>query len=276
MNSFDDVVKRYNEIAPIRRARAAENLRPIGSRSRWYERIIKINDNKYVLGDGSYHLEQTAPITWERKADGDYLTVRSYYEGGHSISRYRFLDRWLPSGMRFRWGAQHHISYKGEEYRLPKFVTEWVNNTLIITDDKNLVFKHEGGEFKRVGKLNSVRTRCVDKEAEKDYKPKIKALWDWMQVVLPVLGESLVPSRHEYAESLTGYQYWCWRRNIAPDLAQEILNDEEHPKRVAFAACLAIEIEAVQDKRFSPTPKSFSKMKQVIRKICKFYTTEMV
>jgi hypothetical protein len=57
-NSFDDVVSEYNKTVPIRGARKAEDLRPLGQRRKWWERIIKVNENTYVLDDGGW--------TWTR------------------------------------------------------------------------------------------------------------------------------------------------------------------------------------------------------------------
>ena len=91
-NSFDQVVTEYNTTHPIRGARKAWDLRPMGKRERWWERIIKIDDNTYALSDGNsaYSTRSreateenlagirreamlVAPIMWFRKADGDYV-----------------------------------------------------------------------------------------------------------------------------------------------------------------------------------------------------------
>ena len=115
LNTFDNVVATYESITPIRCTKNNDNVdgfkdrRPLGMRRYWWERIVKISDNCYLLSDGSwarddaeFHM-QTAPIVWERKEDGDYLTVRSHMRGYISVSRYWFLSRNLPNGMDFEW-----------------------------------------------------------------------------------------------------------------------------------------------------------------------------
>ena len=94
LSSFDEVVAKYEQTKPIRGARANDDLRPLAERRYWWARVIKVNDNKYALCDGHWmwaHVkddtisEQTCPILWERKEDGDYMTVRSHMNGGMSV-----------------------------------------------------------------------------------------------------------------------------------------------------------------------------------------------
>ena len=109
LSTFDGVVNVYNSITPLRGKRKAWDIRPLGKRSMWWERIVKVDDNTYLLSDGwgSYtHGEFTeeknaeghkmlmdvAPIVWMRKADGDYIRIRSN-PGSQSISRYNFLGK---------------------------------------------------------------------------------------------------------------------------------------------------------------------------------------
>ena len=209
LNSFDEVVMAYNTIKPIRGARAHEDLRPLAERRYWWSRVWKISDTKYALLDGHWAWssahgdsvrEHTAPIVWERKEDGDYMTVRSHMNDGISVSRYTFLDRWLPKGMRFDWyttTGKHFIKHttdKGyHEYYLPKFKgnMDWQNKIFTMLEDNKLVFKHTAGGFDRVGDLVPMQTRRINKDLDAIYKPKMKEMWEWMCVVLPVMGDSL-------------------------------------------------------------------------------------
>ena len=108
LSSFDEVANAYNSIKPIRGARLAEDLRPLAERRYWWNRVVRISDTKYALNDGYWAWsngfadsirEQTCPILWERKEDGDYITVRNHINGGSAVSRYGFLQSFLPQGM---------------------------------------------------------------------------------------------------------------------------------------------------------------------------------
>ena len=200
LNSFDLVAKRYAETKPLRGARAALDIRPIGQRRYWWNRIAKVNDNCYALLDGSMwwsnlpsNFEDMAPIVWERKPDGDYLTIRNNINDNISVSRYTFLQRYLPSTMEFHYdNGKHYVNYKGVDYYLPKPKAEidWGNKYFKLTADHKIVFKDINPDgFVRMNELQPFKTRRVDKELSKHYKPKIKEFWDWMQVVMPVLGE---------------------------------------------------------------------------------------
>ena len=283
LNSFDEVVMAYNMIKPIRGARANEDLRPLAERRYWWNRVHKVSDNKYVLCDGhwawsgmSSHadtLEQTAPIVWERKDDGDYITMRSHMNDGISVSRYTFLDRWLPKSMRFDWYTQtgkHFVKYDGKDYYLPKFrgTMDWQSKTFTMEQDNKLVFKHTAEGFERVGDLVPMQTRRIDKEVDQLYKPKMKEMWDWMCAVLPVMGESLGDAKSQYASDLTEGRasYWYWERYIDKNLVREILDNPEHDKRMAFAGLLAYQADAINGGRFEPTKESWAKFRATIRK----------
>jgi hypothetical protein len=284
LSSFDDVAKAYNEIVPIRGARANEDLRPLAERRYWWNRVLKVSDNKYVLCDGHWAWtssggdnlvrEQTAPIVWERKEDGDYLTVRSHMNDGISVSRYTFLDRWLPKCMRFDWyttTGKHFVKYQGKELYLPKFKgkMDWSAKTFEMLEDNKLVFKVTAdGEFERVGDLVPMQTRRIDKEVDAKYKPKMKEMWEWMFAVLPVLGDTLGDSRSTYAELLTDGRtsYWYWDRYMDKNLIRGILDNPDHEKRMALAVMTAYQADAVQGGRFEPAKDSWAKFRACLRK----------
>jgi hypothetical protein len=288
LNSFDEVAQAYNMITPLRGARASEDLRPLGERRYWWNRIHKASDNKYVLCDGHWAWssglgngadnamrEQTAPIVWERKEDGDYMTVRSHMNDGISVSRYTFLDRWLPKSMRFDWyttTGKHFVRYQDKEFYLPKFkgTMDWQNKVFTMVQDNKLVFKYTaGGEFERVGDLVPMQTRRIDKELDAHYKPKMKEMWDWMCTVLPVMGDSLGDAKSQYAETVTEGVggYWYWERYIDKNLVREILDNPEHDKRMALAGLLAYKVDAITGGRFDPQKDSYAKFRACLRKV---------
>jgi hypothetical protein len=292
-NSFDEVVKHYNETKPIRGARLSENLRPIGARRYWWNRIIKVSDTKYALSDGAYIwwmrqgantdliTEQTAPVLWERREDGDYITLRSHNRGNISVSRYTFLDRYTPRGMRFEWhqnGKHFVVDKQGVSHYLPKFnaTLDYQTNTFTMHTDNKVVFKAESdGTFTRANEAQPYQTKRIDKELDRSYADKITQLWDWAKVVLPMLGETIVTNRNEYANSLNGSHYWYWTKQMdTGKLVKEILNDPEHEKRIALAVLLANDVGAVNGNRFVDNPKLLKYVKQAIRKAAGFYVVE--
>jgi hypothetical protein len=288
LSSFDQVAKAYDEIKPIGGARRAENIKPLAQRRYWWNRVLKVSDNKYILCDGhwafsnlSNHLdtvEQTAPIVWERKEDGDYMTVRSHMNDGISVSRYTFLDAYLPMGMRFDWYTttgkhfiKHTHAHGYSEYYVPKFKgrMDWQNKTFEMLEDNKLVFKHTADGFERVGDLVPMQTRRIDKELDAIYKPKMKEMWDWMQIVLPVMGDSLGDAKSQYASDLTEGKasYWYWERYVDKNLIREILDNPEHDKRMALAGLLAYKSDAINSGRFDPTKDSWAKFRATLRKV---------
>lgn len=287
LNSFDEVVAFYNNTHPIRGARLAQDLRPLGERRRWWERIAKVNENKYLLMDGNWtwrsptmeNWEKTCPMIWERREDGDYLTIRNHPEGSFGISRYDFLRVYIPIGMAFEQGnGVHYIKYGSTSHYLAKFKGQYDSNGggWDITEDYKLVFKHEDGVFTRANELQPKKTRRIDKEIDKHYSQKLREMWDWMTIVLPIMGEHLNRDKAEYLKTLTDTTYsWNWHNRMPIGEMRKILDDAEHPKRVALAVCLAISAEAMEGGRFTPKPDSFKKARDVIRKGANLYKVEM-
>jgi hypothetical protein len=293
LSSFNDVAKAYADIKPIKGARIKEDLRPLNQRRYWWNRIIKVNDNKYLLCDGHWAWqnmtddvrEQTCPIMWERKDDGDFITIRNHMNDGISVSRYTFLQSHLPIGMHFHYdNGKHFVNYVGKDHYLPKFkgLMDWSNHIFKMEQDNKIVFKHVdngvvGQGYIRVNELQPYKTRRIDKELDAQYYPKIQDLYAWMQVVLPVLGETLISNRSEYANKLldTGYGgYWYWQRYVNPLEVRQILDDPEHEKRMALAVILANEAEAYHQDRFAVKIDTFKRMHKVIRKVANFVMIE--
>jgi hypothetical protein len=292
LSSFDQVAKAHDEIKPIGGARKAENIKPLGERRYWWNRVVKVSDTKYILCDGHWAfnntntnldtVEQTAPIVWERREDGDYMTVRSHMNDGTSVSRYTFVANHLPIGMRFDWfttTGKHFVKYNDKEFYLPKFKgkMDWANKTFEMTEDNKLVFKHTADGFERVGELVPMQTRRVDKEVDTYYKPKMQEMWDWMQVVLPVMGDGLGDAKQAYAETLTdgATSYWSWSRYVRKELIREILDNPEHDKRMALACLIAYDVDAVTGGRFDPQKDSWAKFRQTLRRLGGMFAVDM-
>ena len=194
-----------------------------------------------------------------------------------SVSRYAFLERYLPPEMRFHYeNGKHYVRYAGVDHYLPKSKAtfDWNNRTLDLYQECKIVFKHVDDKFIRANELQPFKTRRVDKEAEVEFKPKLKAYWDWMNAMLPVLGDTLRTNREEYARNL-GLSAWWWKRSINPQLVKDIVENPEHEHRLNFAVLVAFEIEAVDNNRFDPKPDSFSKLLKLVRQVGNLYATEL-
>ena len=160
LDCFADVEKLYDDITPVRKREPEhrkyaiyQDVRPTNCRNRQYERIIKVNDNKYLLHDGEglytisslvkhdyktkgkvgskeydFYLEMceaTAAIIWERKRGKEVMTVRhtlkySIYSP-NPISRMDFLDRTLPIGWRTpSYNANQYVNTPHGNFVLPR------------------------------------------------------------------------------------------------------------------------------------------------------------
>lgn len=125
LNTFDEVAAHYAAVKPLRgNKHRGDDLRPIGKRHRKWERIVKMDENTYLLADAHYgdpiftywepengvqkvitREEQTnlAPIVWRRHPDGtETVTARNATGGwGQHNARYSFLQDFLPRGLLF-------------------------------------------------------------------------------------------------------------------------------------------------------------------------------
>ena len=55
LNTFAEVKAMYDGVKPVvsKNHTREQDIRPVGARSRKHERIMKINDNKYLINDGA-------------------------------------------------------------------------------------------------------------------------------------------------------------------------------------------------------------------------------
>jgi hypothetical protein len=174
------------------------------------------------------------------------------------------------------WGTQPNA-----EYYLPKFVGTYdsAQGEYVMGEDRCIVFKHVDGKFIRANKLQPMKTKRLDKEATKHYDAKAKELWDWAQIVMPILGGTMddYSVRNQYAEALCASSYWYWQREISEKLAREILDNDEHDKRMALGVMLCYEVGAFQnnDSIFEAKPETYTNFKKFVRKVANVYATEL-
>lgn len=150
INSFAEAEARYNntKVLVSKLHPAEHDVRPLGSRGRKYERIIKVDDNTYALsigghvdpvftwgwGGGQWLVDnpitpqETAamsPIVWRRLPDGsETVTVRNGVGEWQHNNVYSFLRRALPRKLDFKAdrNGRHAIFNRTDSatYYLPK------------------------------------------------------------------------------------------------------------------------------------------------------------
>lgn len=126
LSTFEQVENWYNRTQPVvsNLHTKADDIRPLGKRSRKHERIVKISKNCYALLGGYLYdgvaytkwskeyfkknpapqatpqeLKRIAPIVWERRSDGrEYVTIHNDHSP-RATSWYEFLRCWLPASM---------------------------------------------------------------------------------------------------------------------------------------------------------------------------------
>jgi hypothetical protein len=292
MSTFDEVVKAYESITPVRTKDTGlrmQDRRPLNARWKWWERIYKFDDNTYGLCDGhewwwggKEELKQTCPILWERRADGEYITIRNHYHKFQtSWTRFEFLTWYLPVGISFWYNAgKHFINHEDKDYALPKMVSnvKWGSSgTIEVLQDHKIIFKREGNNFTRVNNLLPVPTKRKG-ELAYQYQDKILKFWEWTNVMLPVLGDSLT---HEgldvYSDLMTNGKtsIWYWHQSTNSKEVLDILDDEEHPKKMALAVCIAYATESIGTGRhYQVGDKSRQKFIEMMRKVGNMYDVD--
>ena len=272
--SFDEVVAHYESIKPVREkgCGTSRNIRPIGDRTRKWERIVKLSRNCYALSDG-YHrgdptftrwlgnggkMEYYAPIVWRKHKDG-VETVRIMNmtgpDNGCDPSRYDFIRRHTPRYLDFIQGnARQYISTSGlreDAIFLAKGKTVTADEQKYYEDsihypgryswsqrkDDNaaLVFTRDGGNWihnPTTGK-EVPKGPQVNKELKAKYRGALKKFFEWGMTMSPLL-----PLEQQYImermDELRKHFYPAATgyQPWNPEWSRVILVDEDHPMRL--------------------------------------------
>jgi len=319
LNSFDGIEKIYNNITPMRGRRKEWDIRPLQKRSKWWERIVKVNDSTYVLcdgwsnyGDPTLTEEQKAedlarvltmcPIVWERRADGDYIQIRSNLNSSPSWSRYKFLDTYLPAKLRhdFDSSGRHWITHQEQRHLLPKGINKHDYNPRtqqherVQREDKYLEFKYVGlNQFELTHGGYKKTTPVVQREMTKQYNKKIRELWQYAKVILPVFGYTLHDQIREKRELLgVGYRGFD---AIDPSVVRGLLDDHETyaEQRLAFCVLAVVNIDASEARyktvtsgphtwkspdgyMFAEQKNSYEKFRRLVHKVGGMMTTKEI
>lgn len=292
MSTFDEVVKAYESITPIRTKETGLRMadrRPLNSRWKWWERVYKFDDNTYGLCDGhewwwgsADQVKQTCPILWERKADGEYITIRNHYHKFQtSWTRFEFLAWYLPVGISFWYNTgKHYINYGDIDYALPKMVSnvKWgQTGSMEVVHDHKIIFKREGNNFTRVNNLLPVPTKRKS-EVAYTYQDRIDKFWEWTNVMLPVLGDSLTwDGLNIYSDAMTEGKsgIWYWHQSTTAKEVLDILDNEEHEKRMALAVCVSYGAGAIgTGTHFRVEQHTRRKFVEMLRKLGNMYDVD--
>lgn len=260
-NTFDEVAKWYNNTKPVVGSvrKREDDVRPIGKRSRTWERIMKVDDNTYALLDGcwshtqpvySAHSLAMAPIVWTRTPDGDYIRLRNNKIGCAIPTRYNFLHTYTPKNMWFRRiGSRAHFHVKTkqwtdgvtrfqyEDFPLPKCDVQYdyTTQTMVRNDNTFLMFRVNGdGTFTRVGTVLS-QTPHIDRDLKKSLKPHIASFYEFCGVMTPML-DTTWGAISDYRTQLNGGVPAPHRYAVPRELARKIVSQDDHELRVALAA----------------------------------------
>jgi len=273
INSFDQAAALYKRVRPLNGGRntAEMNVRPVGPRNRFMDRIARVDENRYLMLDGLIPSAivyppdtmafRNAPILWQRDGVHELIRIRSAPEGVNPVAREKFLINLLPADMRLtkRSGGDTFIEVDDKEFYLPRpkpyfAAADYFDPTclwferLIATDSSS---PSRGGAWRRAGKPVEMRLTVLDKDLVKQYKQAINEFYDYMCVVLPVLGD--VPERAfdrhvaNFTPRLWGKHpnpkhYYVDLGNLSHDLTQKVRSvilDTQHLNRVDLAVMFA-------------------------------------
>jgi hypothetical protein len=310
---FDRVKAKYESVKPIVSVRStlADDVRPIGERRYKQERIIKVDENTYVLSDGilsavgSYSqmpldMEvQFAPIMVQRREDGDYIRIRSGSVQSSWMSRHAFLRAYTPMGMSFsseggtRANAIHtHKDAKLHVLPRMNYEVDWSAGSVLRDGGEMLWFKQTSPDtYERVSELYTLKTNKIDRDAKSQYRKHLRDYFNWMCVISPMLVsgmESKWRARDaavaEFMEvggqDIFANQYTPMRLPT-PELSaliKDILKDDDHVLRTALATMVLTECNA-SIKTFSDVDsmKRFkSQYNRLMNKALDLFATEQV
>ena len=262
INNFDSVAKHYGDTKPIVSSlhTLEQDIRPIASRRRKWDRIIKISDTQYGLSDGYYSdmyndqlpkefVHGMLPILWERRADGDYIRLRTVNSFHTVHTRLKFMSWFLPRGMTVsgRNGKMFiHTTADDKEHYLPKttYYFDYGSKTLSKDDGMCLWFKHTGeAKFERVNTVVAMSDH-VDIQLKKQLKPSIKAFFDWACAIRLMFDYSW-ESRREYLKQMEEWavandpnfrnDHYRGLDTIDKKFLRDAIVQDEHPLKVPLA-----------------------------------------
>ena len=272
INSFADAEKRYNEIKVLRSKHHSleDDVRPIGPRTRKYERIKKLSDDCYIMLDGCHNTDDIwnhyrrkedqkvkvdpryAPIMWTRGDESDVpltesIRIRNGIGRGMHNSRYTFLENWLPMGLDFYVDSgKHYIvanrNHSGTStgYYLPKTRPDMgytygrdMTDELRVDDGHYLTFTRPQGKYTWQPQGDTFEYVYPKNIVDKKRKKELKPYIDSMWEYITTMYNVLDIKR---ALAIGGYDWQASRerREHNSDYYARVKSDDKDDK-LAFA-----------------------------------------
>lgn len=309
---FDRIRAKYESVKPIvsKKSTLADDVRPIGARRNKIERIIKVDENTYVLSDGvlssvrSYspmppEMElQFAPIMVQRKADGDYIRLRSGSVQSTWMGRYGFLQAYTPAGMSFGVGSGRanaiytHVDRKLHPLPRMYYEVDWSTGVVVKDGGEMLWFKQTSPDtYERTSELYALKTNNIDRDAKSPYRKHLRDYFNWVCVMSPMLLSGMESKWRARDAAVVDFlevggkdifaNSYVPMRIPTPELSaltKDILKDDEHVLRTALATMVLIECNASL-KTFTDIDsiKRFrSQYNRLMNKMLDFFATEQV
>ncbi len=138
-SSFSEVEALYKSVPPMGgKNNKGKNIKPLATRSRYWEQVVKISKNCYVLEcrygydnlDKAYKEKRysllSAPIVWRKLRDGTETVTISNGVGPYAhTGHYSFLERFLPLGLSFKleYGKQFITANTSKNHEPPHDLT---------------------------------------------------------------------------------------------------------------------------------------------------------
>lgn len=230
LNSFDAVRNWYERTKPVvsYTHKLEDDIRPIGKRSRKWERIEKINNNCYALLGGytecyvSYYgqrdvservtgaeLKRIAPIVWERdpKTGEEFVTIHNA-RSGYATGLYEFFRRALPGPlyMSNTRDGRHYITGYGHTYYLPhngyapkptrekyyRAGSKEQRDAGRPSSERKLVFKRVDDRFELVSTPYELLRKSkvvVDCEEKRPLRAEIREFKNYVMTMAPVFSD---------------------------------------------------------------------------------------
>lgn len=211
---FEKVKSKYESTIPIRGKRKALDIRPLGVRSRSWERVVKANDNEYFITNGGRWLPQgNEPrcLTWQMIDGVEYLTVHAphwYKSDGtktyngrplHCPSDFYFYHYNLPDGIAmYNHRGRKYVAHDGKYYS--------------IGNKTDVIFQRIGKNQWQLRQASSEVVHHIDRKKKKQIKDQIKPLTDYLDVMYDIVE----PKRH-------------WRNMFTTSLVGHLLKYDQNP-----------------------------------------------
>jgi len=253
ISEFDRVAKHYKSIKPMKSKNhpIEQDIRPLGDRSRKWERVKKFSDNCYAFHDGNggdnikwseWHgntslsdedTKALAPMLWTREVGGwnrEILRIRNGSGSYAHNGRYSFLERALPKEFSFIVdNGKQFVVLGGVKYYLPKsnYRKPFGRNPeteLEVDDKKYLEFERDmvNGWKIMTNSFTYVPPRTlVDKERKKQFKPAMDSYYSWLCVMAPMFREHLEDFEYHYDDDACQARYQA-KHNIAREKKDEL------------------------------------------------------